>query len=712
MKESRGALVVGPRISPILKLNQGILHLSLTFTGDLQIMPYTTNDIRNIALVGQAGAGKTSLIEALLFGAGTVGTQGSVEKGDTVCDYDPLEKRHHHSLNAAVVGIDYRGRHINLIDTPGDPDFLGQALSTLAAVETVAIVINAQSGIEPVTRRMMEQAAKLHQSCMIIVNKIDADPDHLANLMHQIRNVFGKECLALNLPASHASRIVDCLNEDSGDTDFSSASEAHTALLDQVVEVDEDVMERYLEQGEVSPNELHGPFEKALRDGHLIPVCFVSARTGTGISELLEVFAELAPSPLEGGVHEFANGKLKAGPVIPYPDPSAPLLAHVFKVEYDPFVGKIGLMRVHRGTLHKGDQLLVDDGQRTFKIGHLYRLQGKQHIELDDSVAGDICAVAKVDALHQDAVLHSTHDDDELRASTVDLPMPLVGVALKAKSRGDEQKLSDALHRLVDEDPCLRIEHNRATNETVLRGLGDFHLRVALEKLTGRSNIEVDTHPPSVPYRETVTRVAKGHHRHKKQTGGAGQFGEVHLEIEPLDRGTGFEFVNRITGGVIPAQFIPAIEKGVRQVLEAGPVAGYPMQDLRVTVYDGKHHAVDSKEVAFVAAGKKAFIDAVNNAGAILLEPVVDLEVVTPTAAVGGITGDLASRRARIGQSGAGGNGEVTITAKVPLAELEDYDARFKSLTGGEGGYRMVFSHYESAPPNIQKKLMENARSH
>ena len=672
-------------------------------------MPYTTNDIRNIALVGQAGAGKTSLIEALLFEAGAVGAQGSVEKGDTVSDYDPLEKRHHHSLNAAVVGLDHRGRRINLIDTPGDPDFLGQALSTLAAVETIAIVINAQSGIEAVTRRMMEQAARLHQSSMIIVNKIDADPGHLGGLMEQIREVFGNECLALNLPAGHASQIVDCLNQETGEADFSSVGDAHTALLDQVVEVDEALMERYLEEGEVAAEQLHDPFEKALRNGHLIPVCFVSARAGTGVAELLKVFAELAPSPLEGGQHEFINGDGGGEPVVPVPDPTAPVLAHVFKVEYDPFVGKMGMMRIHRGTVHRGDQLLVDDGQRAFKVGHLYRLQGKQHIEIDDGIAGDICAVAKVDAVHQDAVLHGTHEDDRIHAGSPEFPTPLVGVAIKPKSRGDEQKVSDALHRLVEEDPCLRIEHDRAANETVLRGLGDLHLRVALEKLAERYNVQVETHPPSVPYRETITRPAKGHHRHKKQTGGAGQFGEVFLEIEPLERGAGFEFVDRVTGGVIPSQFIPAVEKGVRQVLDSGAIAGYPMQDVRVAVYDGKHHAVDSKEIAFVVAGRKAFIDAIQNAGPTVLEPIVDLEVIVHASAVGGITGDLSARRARIGQTDTSSTGDVTIAAKVPLAELEDYAARVKSLTGGEGDYRMNFSHYEPAPAHVQKQLAERA---
>ena len=672
---------------------------------------YRTEDIRNIALVGHAGSGKTSLIEALLYDAGVVGAPGSVEKGDTVTDFDPLEQKHHHSLGTAVVSVDYHGRHINIIDTPGDPEFAGQALAALPAVETAAIVINAQAGIETMTRRMMEQVAALHMPCMIIVNRIDADdPAHLAALMHEIRATFGKECLALTLPARGGTEVVEVLGHDDGETDFMSVREAHTALIDQVVEVDEALMERYLEEGDVDPGQIHDPFEKALREGHLIPVCFVSARTGAGVHELLEIMASLAPNPFEGAPHEFLREEGGGErPVAADPDPDKPVLAHVFKVEYDPFVGKMGLIRIHRGTIRKGMQLLIDEGERSFKVGHLYRVQGKEHLEIDEAVAGDICAVAKVEDLHYDAVVHATHEEDHLHPRVPRYPTPLVGLALKPQSRGDEQKVSDVLHKLVAEDPCLRIEHDVAANETVLRGLGELHLRVALEKMDERFHVHVETHPPSIPYRETITRRAKGHHRHKKQTGGAGQFGEVFLEVEPLARGAGFEFVDRVTGGVIPSQFIPAVEKGVRQVLDTGAIAGFPLQDVRVIVYDGKHHSVDSKEIAFIVAGRKAFMDAVTQAGPIVLEPLVNLEVTVPSHAMGDITGDLASRRGRIHGSETRGD-NVVISAEVPLAELNDYASRLKSLTGGEGSYSMEFSRYEAAPGNVQKELV--ARHH
>ncbi len=669
---------------------------------------YSTEEIRNIALVGHAGAGKTSLAEALLSHAGVKGGQGSVDKGDTVTDFDPLEQRHHHSLNVAVANLDYDGRHINLIDTPGYPDFLGQTLSALSAAETMVVVVNAQTGIETMTRQMMEWAALQHMPCMIVVNKIDAEPDRLAGLLKEIEQAFGKECLPLNLPAEHAARVVDVVAHDGGNADFSSVDEAHTALLEQVVEVDEAAMEQYLEQGDIGPRQLHAPFEQALREGHLIPVCFVSARTGSGVSELLEVLAELAPNPLEGNPHPFVseNGE-GAHELWPEPQADRPLIAHVFKVEFDPFVGKLGMFRVHQGTVRKGGQLLIDGEGKPFKVGHLFRVQGKEHLEIDTAGPGDICAIAKVEELRHDAVLHESHAQDDVHAPKLSYPTPLVGLALKAKSRGDEQKVSDVLHKLVAEDPCLRIEYDAAANETVLRGLGDFHLRVALEKMDERFHLEVETHPPSIPYRETVTKRAEGHHRHKKQTGGAGQFGEVFLEVEPMDHGAGFEFVNKVTGGAIPSQFIPAVEKGVRQVLASGAIAGFPMQDVRVIVTDGKHHSVDSKEIAFVIAGRKAFLDAITKAAPIVLEPVVDLEVSAPEAAMGDISGDLASRRARINNSTAGPGGQMTVSAQVPLGELDDYASRIKSLTGGEGGWSIAFSHYEPAPPKLHKALVE-----
>ncbi len=672
---------------------------------------YRTEDIRNIALVGHAGAGKTSLIEALLHRAGAVPSAGSVERGDTVCDFDPLEQRHHHSLNPALASLDHRGRHINLIDTPGYADFLGPTLGVLSAVDTVVTVVNAQSGIEPMTRRMMGAAGRQRLCRMIVVNKIDAEPDTLAALLEDIRATFGSECLALNLPDQHAGRVVDCLTRDDGSADFASVAEAHTQLLDQVVELDETLMERYLESGVIGPSDLHAPFEQALREGHLIPVLFVSARAGTGVGELLDVLAQWAPSPLEANPRRFVAGDGNSGETLtPAQAADQPLLARVFRLEFDPFVGKLGVFRVYQGTVRKGDQVLIDDGSRSFKVAHLFRMQGKEHLEVDEAIPGDLCAVAKVDELHYDAILHASHDADGLHASPTRFPDPLVGLALVAKSRGDEQKISDILGRLAAEDPCLRVEHDMTANETVLRGLGDLHLRVALERMDERYHVQVETHPPSVPYRETISRSASGQYRHKKQTGGAGQFGEVHLNVEPLEPGTGFEFVNRITGGAIPGQFMPAVEKGIRQVLESGAVAGYPMQDVRAIVTDGKHHPVDSKEVAFVIAGRKAFLDAVAKAAPVVLEPYVDLEVTVPEGAVGDVTADLSSRRGRISGSETHGHGHMVITAQAPLAELDGYASRLKSLSGGEGAWSLQFSHYEPAPPAVQKALSAQYR--
>ncbi|MFO1418927.1 MAG: elongation factor G [Methylotetracoccus sp.] len=668
---------------------------------------YPTENIRNIAFAGQAGSGKTSLIEALLVQAGAKPAQGTVEKGDTTSDFDTLEQRHQHSLQVSVIGFEHRGRRINLIDTPGYPDFLGQTLSALSAVETIAVVVNAQTGIEPMTRRMMDWVVNQHVPCMIIVNKIDAEPDRLQDVLDEISAAFGKECLPLDLPADHARRVVDVVSHADGTADFSSVAAAHAALLEQTVEVDETATEQYLTQGDMSPAELHAPFEQALREGHLIPVCFASARTGAGVTELLDAFAELAPSPLEANPYPFiAVDEGQTTQIWAEPDPSAPLLAHVFKLEFDPFIGKIGLLRIHQGRIRKGGNLLIGHAGKSVKVTRLLRVNGKEHQEIEEAAAGDICAIAKLDEIEQDSVLHDTHDQDRVDPPRISYPTPLVGLALKAKRRGDEQKITEVLHKLVAEDPGLRIDHDMSANETVLRGLGDFHLRVALEKLDERFHVEVETHPPTIPYRETITRPADGFCRHKKQTGGAGQFAEVQLQIEPLPRGGGFEFVDRITGGAIPGQFIPAIEKGVRQTLASGAIAGFPLQDVRVTVVDGKFHSVDSKEIAFITAGRKAFIDAVGKAGAVVLEPIAQLEVTAPGHCAGAISGDLSSRRARIGGTDAGPKGEVILHALAPLAELQDYGSRLKSLTGGEGNWGIQFSHYEPAPPTVQKELV------
>jgi len=482
---------------------------------------------------------------------------------------------------------------------------------------------------------------------------------------------------------------------------------AHTEIVDQVVELDEALMEQYLEQGQsLSPEQLHEPFEAALREGHLIPVCFVSATTGAGIDQLLRIFAELMPNPAEGNPPQFLKDTGDDGvPITVVPDPARHALAHVFRIAIDPFVGRLAVFRIHQGTITKDSQLFVGDGRKPFRIGHLFSLQGREHREIERGIPGDICAVAKVEAIHYDAVLHDSHDEDHIHLRPLAMPQPMYGLAVKAKSRGDEQKISDALHKLAAEDPGLQVEYHASLNETVLRGQGELHLRLVLEKLRTHYHVEVETYPPRIAYRETITAGAEGHHRHKKQTGGAGQFGEVFLRVEPLPRGGGFEFVDAVVGGAIPKQFIPAVEKGVLQAMEEGAIAGYPMQDIRVTVYDGKHHPVDSKEVAFVTAGRKAFLDAVLKARPVVLEPLVTAEIETPATAVGDITSDLSARRGRINDTHPKNNGTTGISALVPLAELENYATKLQSLTGGEGNFNMAFSHYDPVPANIQQEL-------
>ncbi len=676
-------------------------------------MGYTTSGIRNIALVGPAGAGKTSLLETLLLQAGATRTRGSLQRGTTVSDFDPQERRLQHSLDTAICSFDADGVHLNLIDTPGYPDFLGRTFSVLEAVEAVAVVVSAAAGVDSVTHRLMEFARERELCRLIIVNKIDSREARCEQLLGELREAFGAECLPLNLPAGGGDAVVDCFFQPHGRaSDFSSVEAAHTQIIDQVVELDEKLMAVYLEQGEeLSPEQLHDPFEQALREGHLIPVCFASAEAGTGIAELLQVFERLMPNPTEGNPPPFLKGTGEAAERVPVaPDPARHVIAHVFKVSIDPYVGKLGVLRVHQGTVRPGSQLLVGDARKPIKIAHLFRLMGKDSTEIASAVPGDICAIAKIDELHLDAVLHDSHDEDQYHLKPVQFPPPMLGVAIEPERRGDEQRLADTLHKLTAEDPCVRIEHHAAVNETVLYGMGEFHLRVLLERMGERYGVHVKTHPPSIPYRETITRPAEGHCRHKKQTGGAGQFGEVFLRVEALGRGAGFEFVDDVVGGAIPGQFIPAVEKGVRQVLGEGALAGFPIQDVRVTVYDGKHHAVDSKEVAFVSAGRKAFLDALHKAAPIVLEPVMRMEITAPASAIGDITGDLATKRARINGNNALPGQRAALMAYVPLAEVSEYQSRLKALTGGQGAYTMELSHYDPVPSRKQQELAETWR--
>ena len=673
---------------------------------------YTTESIRAVALVGHGGAGKTTLAEALLFKAGAINAKGSVEKGNTVCDFDAQEKSAGHSLNSALVNFAWEGVHIHLLDTPGYPDFSGQATAALAGVDTAVVVINAQTGIELATERMMHAAQARGLARMILINKIDAENVDLPGLVGEIRERFGKECLLLDLPAHDRRDVVEVLEHDAGDADFDSIAHAHRELIDQLVEEDESLLARYLEEGkDPDAAELHAPFEKALRAGHLIPILFASARTGAGVQELLHVLASLAPNPAEGNPPLFYRGEsAQAGEAFDArPDPSLHVLAHVFKVIVDPYMGKVGVFRVHQGTVKKDGQLFVGEGRKPFKVAHLYQLQGKEYVEVDQLLPGDIGAVAKIEEIDFDAVLHDSHDEDNIHLRPLEFPRPMQGLAVETRRKVDEQRLFDILHKLELEDPCFEVERHPTTHETVIRGLGEMHLRYKLEKMATQYKLELDTRPPLIPYRETITVGAEGHCRHKKQSGGAGQFGEVYLKIEPLPRGAGFEFVDHVKGGVIPGVFMASVEKGVRQALADGVIAGHPVEDIRVIVYDGKTHAVDGKDVAFFSAGRKATVEAIRAGAAIVLEPIVTIEVITPETAMGDIAGDLASRRGHVTgtQSGlaARRQGLVSVSGEVPLAEIADYASRLKSLTAGRGAYNIEFARYAQVPPQVQQKL-------
>ncbi len=678
-------------------------------------------DIRNIALVGQSGAGKTLLAERLLFATGTIDRMGSIEDGTTFSDWSDEEKHHKHSLRTSMLHFDHEVHMVNMIDTPGLADFSGMAISVFPAVETVCVVINAHDGIAPITRRMMNIAKQRNLPRMIIINKIDDDGADLEALTAQIKEEFGSECLPINLPTPDRSACISVFDDEGeGDTLFSSEEEAHQAIVEQIVEVQDDLMDKYLEDGDehnITKQQLHDVFEQALREAHLVPIAYCSAKSGAGIPQLLHLIASLLPNPLEGNPRPFLKRDEEGGDEHEFhaePDPSKPVLAHVFKCTTDPFVGKLGVFRVHQGTIKAKSELIIGDAKKPIRIGHLLKRQGKESHEVDELGPGDIGAVGKIDDVHFDAVLHEGHDLDSVHLKPLPLPKPMYGLAIELKNHADETKFSAGLHKLLAEDPSLVIERIAATKQTVMRGLGEMHLRIVLEKFKDQMGIELDTQPPRVAYKETITAKAEGHHRHKKQTGGAGQFGEVYMRVEPLpaDHETGFEFVNATVGGSIPRGFMPAIEKGVRQALEHGAVAGYPMHGIRVEVYDGKHHDVDSKEIAFITAGKKAFIDAVNKARPVLLEPFVHLEVTVPSDKMGDIAGDLSTKRGRVQDTKILPGDMCTVVAEAPVSELQTFSTELKSITGGAGSYTMDYSHDENTPPHIQQEVIAAFAGH
>lgn len=663
------------------------------------------NKIRNIAFIGQSGTGKTSLIERLLFESETTTSLGRVEKGDTVTDFDEQSIQYHHSIESTPVALAWNKHRMNFLDTPGQAELLGRTFSIFPAIESTALVLDSNTPLNQVSDRLFAFAKEQKKCQMIVVNKIDLNTNKITELMDVIHDHFGDACLPINLPSESGSEVIDCFFEPEYDkaTLFDDVTNAHEALVDQVIEVDEDLMELYLEQGsELTPNQLHDPFEEALRTGHIIPICFVSSESGAGVQLLLKTIAEIMPMPNEGNPPLLE----KDGKLIPVDcDTLEHTVAHVYKISVDPYMGKLAYIRVFQGEINAGSQLYIGEYSKAFKVGHLYQLQGKKRIEIHRAIAGDYCVLAKVDDLFFDSVIHDSHDEDRVHMKTLSFPESMYSLVVKPTKRGDEQKMSEVLNRIVAEDPSLRIEHRTRTNETLLSGQGEFHLKVALGKMASTYKLIVETSQPSVEYFETITKPAEGRYRHKKQSGGAGQFGEVQLKVRPLNRGEGFSFVNKVVGGAIPTALIPAVEKGIRQALDEGAISGNPIRDIEVTVYDGKFHSVDSKEIAFVIAGKKAFLDAVNNADPIVLEPIVQMNLHIPTHSVGDVSGDLSGNRGVIEGTESQPNNFAMLKAKSPINELQDYSRRLRAITGGEGSFSMTLSHYEPAPPTIQKQV-------
>ncbi|HUO10608.1 MAG TPA: elongation factor G [Phycisphaerae bacterium] len=667
---------------------------------------YRPGDIRNIVLVGHGGAGKTTLAEAMLHRCGIITRMGVVDEGNTVSDFEPEAKQHKHSTSTTLLFATHQGKEINLIDTPGYPDFIGQALASLPAVETAVIVVNAETGIETNTRRLYHAAGEMGLSRMIVINKIDKVKDigQVEDLVSTLKETFGPELHCINLPKDYGRDVLDCFDLDRGATDFGDVKAIHQEMVESVVEIDDAEMEKYLSGEDIPPGELRQYFVKSMNAGHVVPILFAAAKNEVGIDDLLHILVEDLPSPENSKCKRLK----KAEETVEVPcDVDKPLLAHVFKVTTDPYVGKLAMLRILQGKMDSNTMFVCGDEKKSHKTGHVLKVEGRDHPELNTvSYAGDIVALAKVEEIHVDQIIHEPGTPNEWKPITPRYPTPMFSLAIEPKSRGDEVKISGALSKLAEEDPTFKHTHDPQTHEIVVHGIGDLHLRIVLEKMKNRFNLEVLTHPPKIAYRETITSKAEGHYRHKKQTGGAGQFGEVYLRVEPLDRGQGFEFVNDVFGGTIPGQYIPSVEKGVHDILSGGAIAGYPVQDIKVIVYDGKHHPVDSKDIAFRTAGKYALKDAITKARPALLEPIVNMEISVPERFVGDITGDLNGRRGRINGVDTLPGGMSSIRAVAPLAEVMTYNNQLRSVTSGQGSFVMEFSHYDVVPPNVQAKIV------
>ena len=664
-----------------------------------------TNDIRNIILLGHGSCGKTSLTEAILHKTGATNRLGSVDDKTSICDYYDEEKEHQHSIQSAIVHTDYNGKTVNIIDTPGYPDFAGPAIKAIPAAETAVIVISASAGIETNTRKYFDLATKANLSRLIVINKIDSDNIDFDELIKNIRDTFGPQCHFANMPSVDKTSVIDCIENSSGDSPLGDIASAHTALVESVIEADDELMEAYLGGEEISSGKIASVFVKALQANTITPIVFTNARKEIGVTELLDIITKYTPSPLQAKPARLIDGE---NTVELKPDASGPLAGLVFRVGFDPKSNmKQSAIRIFSGTLKSDTNLIRNDERKGIRPGHILKSQGAETEEVDAGIAGDIVALAKVEELKMGDLVHDGRVKGIFDVPKV--PEPMFSLALEPATRGDEQKIGTALDKLTEEDPCFKATHDVQTKELVISGMGELHLRVILEKMEKQFKLAVNTKQPKIPYRETITAKAEGHYKHKKQTGGAGQFGEVYLRVEPAERNSEppMQFSWDIFGGSVPGQFEAPIVKGINDIMDNGVIAGFKMQDIKVSVYDGKHHPVDSKEVAFRSAGKGAFIDALQKAKPVLLEPIVNIEVTIPSENMGDITGDLASKRGRVqGQDMLAGN-MIVIKAHVPLSEITQYNSQLKSVTGGRGSYSMTLSHYELVPSNVQAQIVE-----
>ena len=687
-------------------------------------MPHKPPDrIRNVALVGHRGSGKTSLAEAILFESGVTNRLGRVEDGTSVCDFEPDEQERGMSIGAAVTSFEHDGRKINMIDTPGEPSFVADTLSALRVVDAAVFVVNAVMGVEVHTERLWQRADREGIARLVFVNMLDRERADFFRALDSLKAAFGQHVVATEIPigSEHETRgVVDLIDMkafvDEGDGRGAAleveipeelrerAEEYREKLMDEVAENSDELMERYLEGEEISHSEIVAALKKGVCEGHLFPVTCGVATKNLGTSRLLAALVEDLPSPAMRG----AIGALGADdePVSVEPDPDGDLLAFAFKTTADPYTGRINMLRVYSGVLRSDSHVINATRRAKERVGQLSTPEGKEMTPLDELGPGDIGAVAKLRETRAGDVLAAK--ETPIHFGALDLPAPVMAFAYEPASKGDEEKAATAIRRLEEEDPTLDVHRDPQTGEQIIAGLSQIHVEVIVERIKRRFGAEIELHPPRVPYLETIRGSAKAHGRYKKQTGGRGQFGDCHIEIEPNEHGEGFEFVNAIKGGVIPGGFIPAVEKGIVEAMAGGVLAGYPMKDVRVRLVDGQHHNVDSSEMAFKIAGSMAFKQAVSEAEPYLLEPIMELTISVPDDAVGDVIGDLNSRRGRpLGMEPKGSATEIK--AEVPMAEVLDYAPDLRAITGGRGEYTMHFLRYEEVPGHIAQKVVAEA---